>query len=133
LSVASLAPLGADYVKRFEAAARGRWMHSHPQPGKRSGAYMSGAAYEVHPYVLLNHQDDFDGLTTYAHEWGHAMHTLLANEAQPYPTARYSIFTAEVASILHELLLNDHLVRTARTHKERLYFLGEGLEMMRAT
>lgn len=133
LTTASLAPLGEDYVTRFDAAARGRWMHVYPAPGKKTGAYMAGSAYDVHPYVLLNHQDDFDGLSTYTHEWGHAMHSVLANEAQPYPTAGYSIFTAEIASITHELLLSDHLIGTAKTKAERLYYLGEALEMVRGT
>jgi oligoendopeptidase F len=44
-------------------------------------------AYEVHPYVLLNHSDDFESLSTFAHEWGHAVHTMLSNQAQPYEKA----------------------------------------------
>ena len=63
--------------------ARRKWMDPLPRPGKQSGAYMNPGAYDVHPYLLLNLSENYDGLTTYAHEWGHAMHTLLANEAQP--------------------------------------------------
>ena len=40
----------------------------------------NGGAYDVHPYMLLNHTDNYEGLSTYAHEWGHAMHTLLAQK-----------------------------------------------------
>ena len=40
---------------------------------------------------------------------GHALHTLLANNAQPFEKADYPIFTAEIASTLNELLLLDHM------------------------
>src|SRR5690606_25689142 len=48
---ACVAPLGADYVAKLSRGINGTWMHAYPQPGKRSGAYMFGAAYDVHPYV----------------------------------------------------------------------------------
>ena len=78
-------PLGKDYVDRFAKASAARWMDPFPRPGKRPGAYMNPGAFDVHPYLLLNLSDKYDGLTTYAHEWGHAMHSLLANSSQPKP------------------------------------------------
>ena len=117
----------------FAAASRQRWMHVYPQAGKRSGAYMSGAAYDVHPLVLLNHQDDYNSASTYAHEWGHAMHQLLTNENQPFELANFSIFTTEIAAIANELLLQDHMLAGARNDNERLYYLGYALEQMRGT
>ncbi|MGY6662005.1 MAG: M3 family oligoendopeptidase [Glycocaulis sp.] len=133
LTRASLAPLGEDYVAMYSDAVSQRWMHVYPQPGKTSGAYVSGGAYDVHPYVLLNHLDDYNSATTFTHEWGHALHTVLANEAQPFETARYSIFTAEVASTVHEFLLQEHMLETAQTPQERLFYLGNALELLRAT
>ena len=50
------------------------------QQGKRPGAYMSPGAFDVHPYLLLNHNDDYESLSTLAHEWGHAMHTLYSKQ-----------------------------------------------------
>ena len=94
----------------FAKATAGKWMDPLPRPGKESGAYMNGSAYDVHPYLLLNLGDKYDGLTTYAHEWGHAMHTLLANKAQPFEKADYPTFTAEIASTCNELLLADYMV-----------------------
>src|SRR5690606_7224524 len=52
---AATAPLGPDYAKLLDHALAQRWMHVRPAEGKRSGAYMMGAAYDVHPYLLLNH------------------------------------------------------------------------------
>ena len=70
-----------------------RWMDTYPRPHKLSGAHMDGYAYDVHPYVLMNYNDDYESVTTVAHEWGHAMHSYLANKAQPFVTVelrRYS-------------------------------------------
>ena len=101
--------------------------------GKRSGAYMSGSLYDVHPYVLLNHNDDFDSASTFAHEYGHAVHSVLANAAQPWPTAGYSTFIAETASIMNEMLLHDSLIGAAKSPQERLFYLGASLEALRGT
>ena len=129
----SVKVLGSDYSGTFATASKKRWMHVYPQPGKRSGAYMSGAAYDVHPLVLLNHQDDYNSASTYAHEWGHAMHQVLTNENQPYELADFSIFTTEIAAIANELLLQEYMLAGARTEDERLYYLGYALEQMRGT
>jgi oligoendopeptidase F len=83
--------------------------------------------------VLLNHQDDYDSLSTFAHEWGHAVHTQLTTKYQPYETSHYSTFVAEAASIANEMLLNDYLVKHAKTREEKLFYLGEGVESIRGT
>ena len=94
---------------------------------------MDGAAYDVHPYVLMNYTDGYDSVSTIAHEWGHGMHSLLANHAQPFPLADYSLFIAEIASTTNEVLLLDHMLKVAQSDDERLYYLGSSLERMRAT
>jgi len=133
LTIEAVKPMGADYVKQFSDVTSRRWMDPLPRPGKASGAYMNGSAYDVHPYLLLNLSDKYDGLTTYAHEWGHAMHTLLANAAQPYDLASYPTFTAEVASTNHELLLANMMVDRAQSKEDKLFYLGQIMENYRAT
>jgi oligoendopeptidase F len=129
----ALKPLGAEYLAAYDQGVEGRWMHVYPSPGKRSGAYMSGWAYDVHPYVLLNHNDDYQSASTFAHEYGHAVHSVLANKAQPWETARYATFIAETASIMNEMLLQDLVVGEAETAEEKLFYLGTGLEALRGT
>lgn len=133
ISMAAFKPLGQDYVDRFAKASAARWMDPLPRPGKRPGAYMNPGAYDVHPYLLLNLSDKYDGLTTYAHEWGHAMHSLLANAAQPFEKADYPIFLAEIASTLNEQLLVDHMLKQAKTKQEKLFYLGQQMESLRGT
>ena len=127
-------PLGPDYVATLGKATAAKWMDPFPRPGKKSGAYMNpGAAYDVHPYLLLNLGENYEGMTTFAHEWGHAMHTLLAKGAQVYEKSDYPIFTAEIASTCNEQLLVAYMVANAKTKQEKLFYLGQQLEQIRGT
>ena len=133
VTLEAVRPLGRDYVARLADATSRKWMDPYPRTGKRSGAYMQPGAYDVHPYLLLNLSDQYDGLRTYAHEWGHAMHSLLAKEAQPYEMADYAPFTAEIASTATEQLLFTHMMRQASTREEKLFYLGQQMESIRGT
>ena len=133
MMLASAAPLGADYVKALTAAASARWMDVYPRPRKAAGAYMNGDAYDVHPFVLLNYTDNYEAVSTLTHEWGHAMHSVLANKAQPSIYAPYSIFVAEIASTTNEALLLDARLKQAKDDDERLLYLGAALENLRGT
>ncbi|WP_084418024.1 oligoendopeptidase F [Henriciella litoralis] len=133
LTFEALKPFGEEYLGLLREGLDGQWMHSHPQEGKETGAYMSGSAYDVHPYVLLNHNDDYDSMSTFAHEWGHAVHTLLAQSEQPWETAGYSTFIAEMASTINEILLEEYMIANAETKEEKLYYLGYALESLRGT
>ena len=129
----ALRPFGDEYLSLLDLGLQQNWMHSHPQPGKRSGAYMNGSVYDVHPYVLLNHNDDYESMSTFAHEWGHAVHSLLANANNPYETAGYSTFIAEMASTINEILLQEYMIANAKTREEQLFYLGGALEQFRGT
>ncbi|WP_029014488.1 oligoendopeptidase F [Niveispirillum irakense] len=132
LTLAAVKPLGKDYSRGLEEALKGRWMHVYPAEGKRPGAYQTGV-FGVHPFVFLNHQDTFDSVSTFAHEWGHGMHTKLADATQPYETSDYSLFVAEVASITNEVLLSDYMLSRSETREEKLFYLGHALDSMRGT
>lgn len=131
ITLAATAPLGGEYTNTLRDAMNARWMHVYAAEGKRSGAYMNGAAYGVHPYLLLNYNNDYRGLSTFAHEWGHGMHMIFAGKTQPYETSSYSTFIDEVTAITNEFLLNDYLVAHAKSKDEKLFYLGEALENIR--
>ncbi len=133
ITLAALAPMGAEYLGLLKQGFAGQWMDSHPRTAKRSGAYMSGSAYDVHPYVLLNHNGNFDSLSTFAHEWGHGVHSLLSKSQQPFEKADYSTFIAESASIANEMLLSDYMVANAKTREDKLFYIAQGLESIRTT
>jgi len=132
-TLAATAPLGKEYGQLMAEGTAARWMDPRPRRGKSSGAYMNGSAYDVHPYLLLNLGDKYDDLSTYAHEWGHAIHTQLTRKSQPYELSNYPTFTAEIASTCNELLLNQYMLDRARTNQEKLFYLGQRLESLRGT
>lgn len=125
--LASVAPLGTDYVAKYRKFMSGKQVDVYENDGKRAGAYVSGV-YGVGPYMLLNHNDTRSSMFTLAHEGGHAMHTLLSFERQPYVTADYTIFVAEVASTINERFLLNRLLETTTDPKERFLLLQHAVD-----
>jgi len=133
LTLEASEPLGDAYTEVMAHGFQSRWMDVYPREGKVSGAYMNGSVYDAHPFVLMNYNDDYESVSTLAHEWGHAMHSYLSNSSQPYPTARYATFTAEIASTFNEALLLENMLKLAENDEERLFYLGSALENLRGT
>lgn len=129
----ALRPLGADYVAVLERAFDERWLDLFPSTGKRSGAYSNGGAYDVHPYMLLNYNEQYNDVSTLAHELGHTMQSYYSNKTQPYATASYPIFVAEVASTFNEALLLESVLKDTKDDATRLSILGEALEGIKGT
>ncbi len=129
----SAKPLGQDYTSVVEKAFDDRWIDVYPTPGKRSGGYCNGSAYDVHPYILLNYNDQYEDVSTLAHEMGHAMHSYYSNKNQPYPTADYSIFVAEVASTFNEALLIHKMLEEIKDDDIRLSLLMTYLDGIKGT
>jgi len=129
----ALEPLGDDYTGVVGKAMDSRWIDVYPTPGKRSGAYSSGNAYDVHPYILLNYNGNYSDVSTLAHELGHTMHSYYSNKKQPYPLADYSIFVAEVASTFNEALLIDYMLEKLDDDETRLSLLMEYLDGLKGT
>jgi oligoendopeptidase F len=133
LVVEAMAPLGEEYQAVIRRAFRERWIDMFPTVGKASGAYSEGAAYDVHPFILMNYNGKFGDVSTLAHELGHTMQSYLSNRDQPYPLAAYATFTAEVASTFNEKLLHDYMLGTVESDDARLALLGDYLEGIKGT
>ncbi len=132
ITLAAMKPLGDEYQGRLQLALSARTMHVRPAPGKTSGAYAANV-YGLTPYIFLNHTDNFESLVTFAHEWGHGMHSVLSQARQPFETAGYPLFLAEIASTTNEVLLTDHMLKAASERNERIFVLSQQLERMRAS
>jgi oligoendopeptidase F len=132
LALEAVAPLGEDYVQRYRKFVGGGRIDVYENDGKRSGAYSAGV-YGVGPYQLLNHNDTLDSAFTLAHEGGHAMHTVLSYENQPFSTASYTIFVAEVASTTNERFLLETLLKKTDDPKERFLLLQHAVDSIVGT
>ena len=124
--------LGEDYVNTLRQGYIDRWVDIYPNKGKRTGAY-SGGCYDSYPYILLNYQNKFDDVSTLIHESGHSMHSHYSREANSYPYGYYSIFVAEVASTVNELLLSKYMYKHSSDKKEKLFILNRLMALFRAT
>jgi oligoendopeptidase F len=131
--LAALAPLGPEYAEGAKKAFNERWVDMYPYEGKTSGAYSNGAAYDVHPYMLMNYNGKYADMSALAHELGHTMHSYFSNKTQPYALAGYPIFVAEVASTFNEALLLDYVLKTIKDDPTRLSLLGNYLEGIKGT
>jgi oligoendopeptidase F len=132
LVISSVAPLGEDYVGKYKKFVSGGRIDVYENEGKRIGAYNAGV-YGVGPYLLLNYNDTLDAVFTFAHEAGHAMHTVLSYESQPFVTADYTIFVAEVASTTNERFLLNKLLETTTDPKERFLLLQHAVDSITGT
>ena len=128
----ALKPLGERYGRLLDEAYENHWIDVYESAGKTSGAFSCGV-YGVHPFVLLNHQDNVDHAFTLAHELGHAMHSYHSNEKQPYETADYRIMVAEVASTVNETLMMQYLLGHETDPVKRAYLINQQLESYRTT
>ncbi len=125
-------PLGEEYQRILRRAFSERWIDVYENKGKTTGAYSCGV-FGVHPYVLLNYTGKYDDAFTLAHELGHAMHSWFSSQAQDYVNNDYSIFVAEVASTVNEVLLTKYLLSVETDPKRRAYVLNHLLEGFRTT
>ncbi len=126
-------PMGQEYVTTVKKSFDERWIDYVATPGKRSGAYSSGAPYDFHPFILMNWTDDYESVSTLAHELGHTMHSYFSNKHQTFINSQYATFVAEIASTINENLLNNYMVAKVKSDDEKLYLLGTYLDLLRTT
>ena len=133
LVLEGLKPMGEDYIAKLKEARDNRWIDVFPSTGKSSGAFSSGSLREVHPYVLLNHNNNLDSAFTIAHELGHSMHSFYSNTNQPAPKSDYSLFVAEVASTCNEAVMQRYLTEKMTEPQAQAFLLNHLLEQFRTT
>ena len=124
--------LGNDYVATLKIALSEGWIDVYEKPAKTSGGFNLGV-YGVHPFILLNWTDEYDSVSTLAHELGHAMHSHYSNTNQPITKSDYSIFAAEVASIVNEILLINYMIKNAKSKQEKIYYINTLLQQFYTT
>jgi len=87
-----------------------RHLDSEIRHGKRGGAFCWSAVPKLTPWVLTNYNGRAHDVATLAHELGHAVHAMLA-ENHSILTFHATLPLAETASTFGEMLLVDRLLK----------------------
>ena len=133
LVMEGLAPLGEEYAALLKKARDERWIDVEETVGKKNGAYSISVHGLKHPYVLLNYQKTTNNVFTIAHEMGHAMHSYYSEKNQPQEKSGYTLFVAEVASTVNEILLIKHLLKKTDDQRLRKYLLSYYIDTLKGT
>ena len=128
----SLSVLGEEYISILESGISNRWIDVYPTKNKRTGGYSSGS-YDTYPYILLNYQEKYSDMSTLAHELGHSIHSYYTRSSNDYQYGDYSIFVAEVASTVNELLLAKYMLKNSSNNLEKLYILNKLMDLFKST
>ena len=124
--------LGEDYHKHACMVLEDGRVSALTTDGKRTGAY-STSTYEEGAFILLNHNNNLDSAFTIAHEAGHSIHSLYANETQEYENADYTIFVAEIASTFNEQLFLDYIMKKSNNKDEKISILQQAIDNIVST
>ena len=125
----ALAPLGTDYIKELNLMLSSNAIDLYPTDNKSTGAFAASVP-DTHPFVLLNYTNDYNSVTTMAHELGHAVHMQYAQNQESIYGQNVNGISTEVASILNEVLLSDYMIKNARTEEERKYYIAEQMTLL---
>ncbi|MGN6560328.1 MAG: M3 family oligoendopeptidase [Candidatus Nitrosocosmicus sp.] len=98
---------------------------------KQGGAFCSTITPKIDPFVLLNFDGTIRDTSTMAHEFGHAIHSVLASE-KPISVQHAPLPLAETASVFGEMLLNDR-ISSEVSKKEKKILLAEQVDDFYAT
>lgn len=124
---------GEEYHSTLTAGLKEKgWVDVYPSKGKRGGAFSAGCP-GTEPYILLNYTDTFDDVSTLAHEAGHSMHSYFSRKYNEPHNSDYTIFVAEVASTVNELLLAHRKLEECKSDAEKLSILDGLMETYKGT
>ena len=112
-------PLAGEIIDRF--FERG-WIDAPPRPGKMLGAFCATLVPDVHPYVLMNYAGERRSVLTLAHELGHGLHGVLAQDLGLL-NASTPLTLAETASVFAEALTFEKLMEREDDPRARLDLL----------
>jgi len=99
--------------------------------GKTGGAFCYTVSPGRTPYVLLNFNGIMRDVSTMAHEFGHAIHSMFAYD-KPILVSHAPLPLAETASVFGEMLLNEEIYEKLNREKKKI-FLAEQIDDMYAT
>ena len=105
------------------------WIDAPVREGKSPGAFSHPTVPSAHPFVMLNYQGKPRDVMTLAHELGHGVHQVLANEQGPL-MAPTPLTLAETASVFGEMLTFQAMLKKTTDKAARKALLASKVEDM---
>ena len=128
-SYRDFSPTLADHARRVFAENH---IDSELRTGKRGGAFCYSPLPKMAPWVLVNFAGKARDVATLAHELGHAVHALMAQEHSVL-TFHSALPLAETASTFGEMLLTDRLLKAETDVAVRRDLLADKIDDTYAT
>ena len=128
-SFTDFSPTAGDVVGRFFERS---WIDAAVRPGKMLGAFCATLVPDVHPYVLMNYAGERRSVLTLAHELGHGLHGVLAQDLGLL-NASTPLTLAETASVFAEALTFEKLREREDDPRARLDLLVSRIDDTIAT
>jgi oligoendopeptidase F len=124
------------FDSRFATLAQRVFTENHIdsaiRKGKRGGAFCATITPDLTPYVLMNYTGKVRDVATLAHELGHAIHSMMAEE-HSILTQHASLPLAETASVFAEVVMTDRLLREEQDPLVRREILAASVDDIYAT
>ncbi|RME56105.1 MAG: M3 family oligoendopeptidase, partial [Caldilineae bacterium] len=105
---------------------------SEIRKGKRGGAFCATVSPQLTPFVLMNYTGKVRDMATLAHELGHAIHSMMAEE-HSILTQHPSLPLAETASVFAEMVMTDRLLAEEKDPLVRREILAAAVDDIYAT
>ena len=103
------------------------WIDAPVREGKSPGAFSHPTVPSAHPYIMMNYLGKPRDVMTLAHELGHGVHQVLANE-QGALMAYTPLTLAETASVFGEMLTFKALLAQTENVREKKALLAQKVE-----
>ncbi|HZH38641.1 MAG TPA: M3 family oligoendopeptidase, partial [Bacillales bacterium] len=124
-----------DFDPKFKQVVQGliekKHIDSELRDSKQGGAFCSTITPKIDPFVLLNFDGTIRDISTMAHEFGHAIHSVLASD-KPISVQHAPLPLAETASVFGEMLLNDRVFNSVAVREKKI-LLAEQIDDFYAT
>ncbi|MCG0239308.1 MAG: M3 family oligoendopeptidase [Firmicutes bacterium] len=114
----------ADFAAR---AFRERWIEAEDRPGKRPGGFCTSFRVSRQSRIFMTYSGTPGGVSTLAHELGHAYHQHVMNDLPPL-VQNYAMNVAETASTFAEMVVVDAAIQAAASPEERLALLEDKIQ-----
>lgn len=125
-TVAAATSFSPDFGEFAEISIRERWIEVEDRSGKRQGGFCTDIGTRKQSRIFMTFTGTVDGMSTLAHEIGHAYHTWVLRD-QPVFLRHYPMNLAETASTFAEAVLGESQLASCECENEKRSLLDRML------